>query len=97
MSALLDKRLDQIWKDMESQLLTSTVRRFIEVTEDLGIAMANVFTEKDRNQKEIAFVTSNICKFLLQSLHNSQGVPGVHVHPLLLGHKNVTIEIQIFR
>ena len=66
LSALLDERLDLVWEDLGSQLLTSTVRRFMDVTEDLGIAMADVLTEK--NLKEmgsgIVFVTPNICKFL---------------------------------
>ena len=72
MSALLDERLDLIWEDLGSQLLTSTVRRFMDVTEDLGIAMADVLTEK--NLKEmgsgIVFVTPNICKFF-QILHST--------------------------
>jgi len=64
LSNLLDERLDIIWKDLESQLLTSTVRRFMKVAEDLGMAIANVLAEKERNQKEleegVAFVTTNI-------------------------------------
>ena len=68
LSNLLDERLDIIWKDLESQLLTSTVRRFMKVAEDLGIAMANVLAEKERNQKEwedgVEFVTTNICKYI---------------------------------
>ena len=39
----------------------------MKVAEDLGIAMANVLAEKERNQKEleegVEFVTTNICKY----------------------------------
>ena len=38
----------------------------MKVAEDLGMAIANVLAEKERNQKELeegaAFVTTNICK-----------------------------------
>ena len=38
----------------------------MKVAEDLGMAIANVLAEKERNQNEleegVAFVTTNICK-----------------------------------
>lgn len=60
MSLLLDHRLFPMWEDLqkEPRLLRSAVRRFMEVTEQLGYAMGEEKLEED----VVVVVTSNICK-----------------------------------
>ena len=60
MSLLLDHRLFPMWEDLqkEPRLLRSAVRRFMEVTEQLGYAMG----EEKHEEDVVVVVTSNICK-----------------------------------
>ena len=56
-----------MWQDLQKadpRLLRSTVRRFMEVTEDLGHAMGEAKLEE---QDVVVVVTSNICKLQKQS------------------------------
>ena len=58
-----------MWQDLQKadpRLLRSTVRRFMEVTEDLGHAMG----EKLEEQDVVVVVTSNICKLQKQRKQN---------------------------
>ena len=58
-----------MWEDLqkEPRLLRSAVRRFMEVTEQLGYAMG----EEKHEEDVVVVVTSNICK--LQRLQKQSG------------------------
>ena len=63
MSLLLDHRLFPMWEDLqkEPRLLRSAVRRFMEVTEELGHAMGEERLSEGE-EDVVVVVTSNICK-----------------------------------
>ena len=65
MSLLLDHRLFPMWEDLqkEPRLLRSAVRRFMEVTEELGHAMGEERLSEGE-EDVVVVVTSNICKLL---------------------------------
>jgi hypothetical protein len=68
--------LTAVWhQDLPSQLLRSTLRKFMDVTEDLGAAMTTIAPQDLEEDPDLVVVTPNICKAAFPFLLAHSGDP----------------------